>query len=105
MLADAAKNFMRCQICHGKYGEKPMASRNAPNTLSRETIVYSLTNYRDKFDLVSGNVKQMATNVKNYSNQDIEEIADYIVKINEERENEEREAKADVAAEQKTRKN
>ncbi|MDR2152792.1 MAG: c-type cytochrome [Helicobacteraceae bacterium] len=85
LFADAQTLFKQCQICHGKYAEKPMGSRNAPGTLTQDQISYALTRYRDNFQTSSGNAKIMSTNVRRFTDQDIADMAAYIKELQTQR--------------------
>jgi cytochrome c553 len=85
LFADAQTLFRKCQICHGKYAEKPMGSKIAPNSLTTDQISYALTKYRDSFQTSSGNTKIMATNVRRFSDQDIADMAIYIKELQAQR--------------------
>ncbi|MDR2638875.1 MAG: hypothetical protein LBC09_03440 [Helicobacteraceae bacterium] len=85
LFADAQTLFRQCQICHGKYAEKPMGSKIAPGALTKDQISYALTRYRDSYQTSSGNAKVMSTNVRRFTDQDIEDIAAYIKELQAQR--------------------
>jgi cytochrome c553 len=86
LLGDPQALFKQCQICHGRYAEKPMGSRTAPGSLTQDMIVYALTKYRDNYQTASGNAKIMSTNVRRFTDADIAGIAAHIKEVQAQRE-------------------
>ncbi|MDR1450948.1 MAG: hypothetical protein LBI57_01245 [Helicobacteraceae bacterium] len=85
LCADAPTLFRQCQICHGKYAEKPMGSRIAPSSLTKDQMSYALIKYRENHQTSSGNAKIMSTNVRHFTDKDIEDISIYIKELQEQR--------------------
>ncbi|GHS86723.1 hypothetical protein FACS189487_01520 [Campylobacterota bacterium] len=88
LFADPQRNFQMCTMCHGKYGEKAMGSKIAPQKLTKDQLSYALTKYRDNFQTSSGNAKIMSTNVRNFSDNDIEELSAFIKQVEARRQEE-----------------
>jgi cytochrome c553 len=98
LFSDVRTLYRQCQICHGKYAEKPMGSRTAPGALTKDQISYALTRYRENYQTSSGNAKIMSTNVRRFTDQDIEDMANYIKELQAQRQ-----AEIEAQAEEKLR--
>ena len=80
-----ANPYAKCVACHGANGEKvALGKSKIIKDMTKEDFVASLKGYQD--GTYGGPMKTiMASQVKNLDDKKIEELADYIQKVNNEK--------------------